>query len=208
MRERVGVLQMPMGNLRSVLNAVDAAGCDAVRVDDARGFDDLTHLIIPGVGHFKAVMGHLVEQELVRPVRDFAASGRPLLGICVGMQLLADAGVEGGETAGLGLVSGLIEQLPADPRFGLPHVGWSEVEQVQDHPVFDGVKPDRDFYFVHSFGLLHGAKSEMLGRSTYGQPFSSVVGRDNVVGFQFHPEKSQANGLRMVENFCYWDGAL
>lgn len=203
--ERIGVLRMPVGNLRSAMNAVEANGFDAVAVDADDDFDALSHLIVPGVGSFAAVMGHLVAHGLDTRIRAFADSGRPLLGICAGMQLLAERGTEGGDTTGLGLIAGTVERLPDEAQV-LPHVGWSAVELARAHPVLDGLKPGRDFYFVHSYALLHGDAADRLGTAHYGVDFAAIVARDNVVGFQFHPEKSQANGLKLIDNFCLWDG--
>lgn len=202
----IGILKMPMGNLRSAYNAVYQNGFDSEFVDKDGDFDGLTHLIVPGVGNFRAVMSHLEEDGLADRIRDFAASGRPVLGVCAGMQLLAERGTEGGDTPGLGLVHGVIERLPGDPGHILPHVGWSPVRFRFQHPVLDGVKPGRDFYFVHSFALRGAPDDEFLGETQYGVPFASIVAKDNVIGFQFHPEKSQANGLKLIENFCLWDG--
>lgn len=198
---------MPMGNLRSVHNAVYENGFDPVFVDKDADFTDLTHLIVPGVGNFCAVMEHLDSVALSCRIRQFAASGRPLLGICAGMQLLAEEGTEGGNVPGLGLVHGRIERLPeGDKALVLPHVGWSPVTFQFKHPVVDGIKQGRDFYFVHSYALQTHCPEEALGESHYGTPFASIVVRKNVIGFQFHPEKSQSNGLRLLENFCRWDG--
>jgi len=203
----IGILKMPMGNLRSAYNAVYENGFDPMLLDKDGAFDDLSHLIVPGVGNFRAVMQHLEGEGLPARIKDFAASGRPVLGICVGMQLFAERGTESGETAGLGLVHGTVERLPAEEKsLVLPHVGWSTVTVHFDHPVTDGIKPGRDFYFVHSYALQTDNPEEALGETEYGAPFVSIVARDNVVGFQFHPEKSQSNGLKLIENFCRWDG--
>lgn len=202
----IGILKMPMGNLRSAYNAIYENGFDPLFVDEHSDFDGLTHLIVPGVGNFSAVMRHLEEVGLPDRIRAFAASGRPLLGICVGMQLLAQRGTEGGDTPGLGLVGGEVVRLPEGNGQLLPHVGWSTVKIRFDHPILDGVKPGRDFYFVHSYGLQTDRDDEFLGETEYGTPFVSIVAKRNVVGLQFHPEKSQANGLRLLENFCNWDG--
>jgi glutamine amidotransferase len=200
----IGILRMPIGNLRSAFNAVYENGFDPVFVDETSDFDPLTHLIVPGVGNFRAVMNHLQEHGLVDRIRSFAASGRPLLGICAGMQLFAERGTESGETSGIGLIHGSIDRLPNGQP--VPHVGWSQVELRFAHPVVDGIKPGRDFYFVHSYALQNGLPDEVLGETEYGARFASIVARDNIVGFQFHPEKSQANGLKLIENFCNWDG--
>src|SRR4051812_35850792 len=200
----IGILRMPIGNLRSVLNAVYENGFDPLFVDEGSDFDSLTHLIVPGVGNFRAVMAHLNEHGLTGRISDFAGSGRPLLGICAGMQLFAERGSESGETAGIGLIHGTVDRLPNDQV--VPHVGWSEVDLRFAHPVTDGIKPGRDFYFVHSYALQNGRPDEVLGETAYGTRFASMVAQSNIIGFQFHPEKSQANGLRLLENFCNWDG--
>ncbi len=203
----IGILRMPICNLQSVWNAVyGQLGLDPMIVDAESETDELTHLIVPGVGNFRAVMHHLEEQDLTDRIRAFADTGRPLLGICAGMQLLATTGTEGGETRGLNLVPGKVLRLPEDKELRLPHVGWNTVTVRHLHPVFDGLKSDRDFYFVHSYAMLTDDEADWLAETDYGRPFASIVGRGNVIGFQFHPEKSQANGLRLLENFCHWDG--
>ncbi|MCB1509493.1 MAG: imidazole glycerol phosphate synthase subunit HisH [Hyphomicrobiaceae bacterium] len=202
----VGIVKMPIGNLQSAWNAFYEIGMDPIIVDEASDFSELTHLVVPGVGHFQAVMRNLEERGLANRIRQFAATERPLLGICVGMQLLASEGTEGGVTPGLSLVPGRVERLPEGPDTRLPHVGWDTLELTGPHPVFDGIKPGRDFYFVHSYAFRTDAPEDMLGQSEYGRAFASVVARRNVIGFQFHPEKSQVNGLKLLENFCDWDG--
>lgn len=202
----IGILEMPVGNLRSVRNALYESGFDPCFVSSEKKFDDLTHLILPGVGAFKAVMDHLTAAALSDPVIRFARSGRPLLGICAGMQLLAREGTEGGACAGLDLIDGMVGKLAPGPDLPLPHVGWSGITWRRPHPVTEGIKPGRDFYFVHSYAMRLDDPSQAIGETEYGSRFASVVGKDNVVGFQFHPEKSQANGLKLLENFGWWDG--
>jgi glutamine amidotransferase len=151
-------------------------------------------------------MAHMQAQRLVEPIRAFALTGKPLLGICLGMQLLSSAGDEGGPTDGLGLVEGRVVRFENVPR--IPHVGWNEVRMQRPHPVFRKVKSGADFYFVHSYRFVCARAEDAIGLVEYGgQDHTSIVAKDNVLGFQFHPEKSQANGLRLVENFCEWDGA-
>jgi glutamine amidotransferase len=202
----IGILRMPICNLQSVWNAVHQIGLDPIMLDENSPGDDVTHLIVPGVGHFGAVMRHLDEHGLSDRIRAFAASGRPLLGICAGMQLLASSGTEGGETRGLDLIPGRVLKLPDETGIRLPHVGWNRVSIRHRHPVLDGLKPNRDFYFVHSYALRPEDDADWLAECEYGGPFACIVGRRNVVGFQFHPEKSQVNGLRLLENFCFWNG--
>jgi glutamine amidotransferase len=197
---------MPIGNLQSVWNALYELGFDPDFVDEISDLDALSHLIVPGVGHFRAVMEEMTARGLSDRVRRFAQSGRPVLGICVGMQLLARAGTEGGHTPGLGLVDAVVDRLPLVNGLRLPHVGWNSVTLRLPHPIFAGLKTDRDFYFVHSYAMQVNDEHHWLGETVHGTPFVSIVGRDNVVGFQFHPEKSQGNGLKLIENFCHWDG--
>jgi glutamine amidotransferase len=202
----IGVLDIDAGNLRSVVNTVDQGGHDVRVIDSGRELDSLSHLIIPGVGHFGAASRHLQQLQLVQPILEFAASGRPLLGLCVGMQLLATEGTEGGSFPGLGLVPGSVVRIPDAPGVRIPHVGWNAVKFHAAHPVFKGVKDERDFYFTHSFHLRADRDEERLATTDYRTPLTAIVGRGNVLGFQFHPEKSQLNGRRLIENFCFWDG--
>jgi len=202
----IGILDLHMGNLRSVSNAVYEVGYDFEMLDSPGDWDHLTHMILPGVGSFAMAMKMLHRQELVKPIRDFHSSGRPILGICLGMQLLVDVGTEGGECAGLGLVPGRVERLSSRSGFPVPHIGWNSLHMRVDHPVFRGLKQDKDFYFVHSYEVKCSEASDLLGVTDYAEPVTAVIGRDNVLGFQFHPEKSQVNGLRLMENFCDWDG--
>jgi glutamine amidotransferase len=201
----IGILDIGMGNLRSVQNAVYQNGFDPVVVHAAAEFDDLTHLILPGVGNFSAAMPEIDTRQLRQPILSFGASGRPLLGTCLGMQLLMAVGEEGGIHAGLGLIPGRVTRLAAE-GLRLPHVGWNVLNMTRPHPVYEGIKKGRDFYFVHSYAAVCEEESDLLGSTEYGGPVTAVIGRDNVVGIQFHPEKSQVNGLRMIENFCNWDG--
>ncbi len=201
----IGVLNIGMGNLRSVENAVYQLGFDPLVVEHQNGFDDLTHLILPGVGNFSAAMPEIQARELKEPILDFVASGRPLLGTCLGMQLLMGIGDEGGVHAGLGLIAGKVARLQGE-GLRVPHVGWNILNMTRPHPIFQGIKKGRDFYFVHSYAVVCEQDEHLLASTEYGGPVTAVVGRDNVVGVQFHPEKSQVNGLRLIENFCNWDG--
>jgi len=202
----IGVLDIGMGNLRSMANTIDQNGFDPMIVQDASAFDDLTHLVIPGVGNFGAAMSEIAVRNLGHGIRAFAESGRPLLGVCLGMHLLAGQGEEGGTNDGLGLIAGIVRRLEPGSNFRVPHVGWNVLQQCQDHPVFEGIKANRDFYYVHSFAMICDSEKNVLGTTDYGAPVTAVVGRNNVLGFQFHPEKSQTSGLKLIENFCLWDG--
>ena len=202
----IGIVDNDMGNLRSVASAVAQNGYEAkvtASPDEVEGF---THLILPGVGAFHRAMRKLSETGMGEAVRAFAASSRPVLGICLGMQLLASSGEEGEETEGLDLIPGRVRRLSGEGGLPLPHVGWNAARFRRGHRVFDGVKPGRDYYFVHSFVLDTREPDCAVAQTEYGETFCSIAARGNVIGFQFHPEKSQANGLRLIENFCAWDG--
>ena len=207
MTAEIGILNLGMGNLRSVENAIYSLGHDPRLIAAPAELDDLSHLIIPGVGAFAAAMNRMADAGLTDAVRAFGASGRPVLGLCLGMQLLATQGDEGGETPGLGLVPGTVKRL--DPALVplIPHVGWNSVEVARPHPIFKGVKTGVDFYFVHSYIVATDHPDAVLGTTDCGERFASVIGRANAVGIQYHPEKSQANGLQMLDNFCRWNGA-
>jgi len=203
---RVGIANLEMGNLRSVSNAVDSFGYDHCIVDAPEQLDSLTHLILPGVGAFHTAMRRINEKAMFQPINDFVASGRPVLGLCVGMQLLGSRSEEGEDTVGLGLIPGEVRKFNPTRVEAIPHVGWNSVDVCGSHPVFKDVRTGVDFYFVHSYHLKPASDEAVLGVTDCGEKFVSVVARENVVGFQFHPEKSQANGLRLLDNFCGWDG--
>ena len=203
----IGILDLGMGNLRSVSNALYSLGYDFAVINEPGQTQDISHLVIPGVGAYTKAMRRLEEQNLKQYVLRFVSSGRPLLGICLGMQLLSERGEEGGDTEGLGLIPGKVCKFSDSPQIATPHVGWNSVRQLIDHPIFYKVKQDADFYFVHSYYFDCSAASSIYAVTEYGRDFSSVVGRENVVGVQFHPEKSQVNGMRLLENFCGWNGS-
>lgn len=202
----IGIIDVGIGNQGSIREAVYSLGYDPVPVSVPEQLLDLTHLILPGVGAFSYAMVQLQRSGLVEPLRSFAASGRPLLGICLGMQLLASVGDEDGPSEGISLIEGRVSKLPERPMFRVPHVGWNEVSFARPHPVFAGVRDGMDFYFVHSYQFQPANEAAVLGRTHHGDPIVCAVGTRNVVGLQFHPEKSQKNGLRILENFCCWDG--
>jgi glutamine amidotransferase len=202
----IGIVDYGMGNLRSVWNALDSQAIPARIVATAEDLGQAERLIIPGVGAFAHAMRQLNDRGLVAPIRARAAAGVPLLGICLGMQLLVSLGTETETTEGLDLIPGRADLLPVEPPQRLPHVGWNAITLAGRHPLFDGVRGSADFYFVHSFAVETADPHHLLARTEYGRPFASAIGRDNVVGVQFHPEKSQTNGLRILENFAAWDG--
>jgi glutamine amidotransferase len=201
----IGILDFGMGNIRSVRNAVYQNGFDPIFINTAANFDDISHLILPGVGNFSAAIPEIENRHLRQPILNFVASGRPLLGTCLGMQLLMTIGEEGGSYFGLDLIPGKVTRLKGD-GLRVPHVGWNILNIEQAHPIFQNIKSGRDFYFVHSYEAVCEYSNDMLANTEYGGVVTAAVGRNNVVGVQFHPEKSQLNGLRLLENFCQWDG--
>ncbi|MCP3932289.1 MAG: imidazole glycerol phosphate synthase subunit HisH [Bacteroidetes bacterium] len=202
----IGILDISIGNLRSVYNAVDTMGYDVQIVSDKDEFDDLSHLIIPGVGSFFNAIQSIQLTNFREKVGSFTDSGRPVLGICLGMQLLSTTGYEGGEIEGLDLIPGHVEKFNLPKELFIPHVGWNTINFCKEHPVFHKVKNRIDCYFVHSYHFVCHEDSNCFGTTDYGIDFTSIIGKENVLGFQFHPEKSQANGLKLLENFCDWNG--
>jgi imidazole glycerol phosphate synthase glutamine amidotransferase subunit len=193
------------GNVRSVAKAFEHQGVRVTLSADPGVARRAERLALPGQGHFGQCMNRLRERGLDEAVLEFVATGRPFIGICVGMQLLFEASEEAPGVAGLGLIPGEVRRLRTD--LPLPHVGWNSVEWIRDaglDPVLDGVAgPDpRWFYHVHSFAALEADAAHVLGRCTYDDAFASVVRRDNAWGIQVHPEKSQEDGLRILANFA------
>lgn len=202
----IGILDVNSGNIRSVANSIYELGFDYLLVNEKSGFDDVTHLIIPGVGHFLNAINHLKQTQLWDALNHYQQSQRPILGICLGMQLLASKGYEGGETPGLNFIPGAVNRFPEHPEFRVPHMGWNTVSFKKNHPVFEGIKDQRDFYFVHSYYYSCDHEDNIFGTTDYNQIFPSIIAEKHIIGFQFHPEKSQKNGLALLENFCRWDG--
>ncbi len=197
----IAILDYGMGNRASVQNALRALGRDSVITAEPSVIADATHLILPGVGAFGDGMKAIRERSLDHVIREEAANGKPLLGICLGMQLLAEKGEEGGDHTGLGLIPGVVKRLPSE-RIGLrlPHVGWNDVVPNAGESLFEGTEPNV-FYFVHGYALVPESPADAIARCEYGSPFVAAVRRGSVFGTQFHPEKSQASGLRLLKNF-------
>ena len=201
----IGVLNYGMGNIKSVVNAIDFVGYDVSVIEPDSNWDEITHLIIPGVGGFSKAMSNLLQGNLIDKINNHVSTGKPTLGICLGMQVLSDYGDENGGAKGLGLISGTVAQIDTE-KLPVPHVGWNSLIYKREHPIFQGVKPHVDFYFVHSFYFISSSPESTICTTNYGSEIGAVIGRDNIVGVQFHPEKSQDNGLRLLENFCDWNG--
>jgi glutamine amidotransferase len=197
--KRVVIVDYGAGNLRSVSRAVARHGYEPVISSDASVVADAEALILPGVGAAADTMRNLQEKALVQPIRDYIASGRPFLGVCMGQQVLLSVSEEGGEHACLGVVPGRVRRLPGGQK--VPHMGWNQVRQRRAHPVFDRIEDGAYFYFVHSYYPDPEDESVVIGETDYGVSFASVLARDNLVATQFHPEKSGETGLRFYGNF-------
>ncbi len=197
---RVCVLDYGMGNLRSVEKALEHVGVTATISADAGEVRAADGVILPGVGAFPRAMERIHERGLDELIAERRAAGVPILGICLGLQLLFDSTTELGGAAGLGLLGGPVGELEAD-GLKVPHIGWSPVRWEKDSRLAEGIDSETPFYFVHSFAPRPGA-GDLLGSAAYGSRFACAAERDNVFGVQFHPEKSSAAGLRLLANFA------
>ena len=198
------------GNLRSAEKALRRAAeglaspVDIVVTADPDVVARADRLVLPGVGAFAACMGALSSRDglIAAMAETTIARGRPFLGICVGMQLLADRGLEFGETPGLGWIAGDVARLtPADPKAKIPHMGWNALEDLADNPLLAGLGEGAEMYFTHSFAFTPADPSHVIASVDHGGRFAAAVAKDNIMGVQFHPEKSQTQGLRLLANF-------
>lgn len=194
------VVDYGAGNLVSIEQALLAVGARVVLARAAADLSAADALIVPGVGAAAPAMERLDRQGLVEPIRRWIADDRPYLGICLGLQLLFEGSDEDGAVT-LGVLPGRTVRLPDAPT--LPHIGWNQVERTRRHPLFEGIADAADFYFVHSFAgaLSHEAGDSVLAETTHGRPFVSAIARGNVLGVQFHPERSGSDGLTLLGNF-------
>ncbi|MEA1996751.1 MAG: imidazole glycerol phosphate synthase subunit HisH [Gemmatimonadota bacterium] len=196
----INIIDFRMGNLRSVEKAFHHLGFDAAISKDPADIPSADHLVLPGDGAFGKSMEHIREMGFEGPIRDFISSGRPFLGICVGFQLLFEASDEIGCHNGLGLLPGTVKKFP--PGKKIPHMGWNQVAWQHDSLLAAGIPEKSWFYFVHSYYAEAEESAHVLGLTDYGFDFASIVERENMFAVQFHPEKSQEAGLRLLKNFA------
>ena len=199
----IGIVDYNMGNLASVINAFEILGADIAVESDPSKLNEYDKLILPGVGAFGDAMEHLKENGMDKAVKEYANSGKPLLGICLGMQLLFESSEEFGSSQGLGLIEGKVvafDESKFDHKLKVPHMGWNELFNQNDTALFDGLDKEFYLYFVHSFHAVCDDKYA-IGKTYYGYEFVSAVNKDNIYGIQPHPEKSHENGLKIIENF-------
>ncbi|WP_035589202.1 imidazole glycerol phosphate synthase subunit HisH [Hippea jasoniae] len=198
---RIAVVDYDSGNVRSVLKAVEFVGSEGVLTHDSDIIKNSDGVILPGVGAFGDCMDKLKKYNLVDTIKDVIDSEKPFLGICVGHQLLFETSYEFGKHRGFGLIKGEVKRFPSKRGFKIPHMGWNRVEFVKDNKLFYGIESGNYFYFVHSFYGVALDNSE-IAKCNYIVEFTAAVNKGNLWGVQFHPEKSQKAGLKVIENFC------
>jgi imidazole glycerol-phosphate synthase subunit HisH len=206
---KVGIVNYGMGNLGSVQRALDDLGVENFVAAHPQALFEADRVILPGVGAFGQGMQRLKERGWVDTLHRLAREEhRPLLGICLGMQMLATEGHEGGKTPGLGLIDGEIRHLETlGCTLRIPHVGWNETRHTGADPLFEHIPQAADFYFVHSYAFAPRRDDDVLARTEYGVPVVAAVRHGNVFGTQFHPEKSSRAGLQLLRNFLSVSGA-
>ena len=214
----IALIDYGISNLRSVQKAFAHLGVDVTLIDTPDQLAQADRLILPGVGAFRAGMDGLRVRGLIEPIKQAVAAGKPLIGICLGMQLLFESSDELGDNVGLGLLPGHVtkikmqnarsEMQESDPSLlitrhslKIPHMGWNQLDLVRGHPLVNGVESGAYAYFVHSYAVYPAQRDIVIATTDYGGPFASIVGRGNICGLQFHPEKSQAVGLKLLQNF-------
>lgn len=195
----LAVLDYGMGNLRSVEKGFERVGADCEVTSDHGRIAAADGVVLPGVGAFPKAMSRIRELGLDSVLRESAESGKPILGICLGLQLLFESSTELGGAEGLGLLDGNVVEIPAGGR-KIPHIGWAAVTWARPSRLTAGLRPGEPFYFVHSF-VVEPTSAELIGTASYGGEFACVAGRDEIYGVQFHPEKSSSAGLRLLSNF-------
>lgn len=195
----IAIIDYGVGNLRSVEKAFAATGIEAVVSSSETVLRQARALVLPGVGAFAACMTALTARGFDELVHEGVTQGKPLLGVCVGMQMLFEESEEFGNTAGLGLLCGRVRRFSSE--LVVPQVGWNQVRQCGSHPLLAGIEDNAFFYFVHSYFCEVDDRAVVIGETCYGASYASVVGQGTVCGVQFHPEKSQASGLRLLANF-------
>jgi glutamine amidotransferase len=200
----IAIIDYGMGNLRSVSKAFEAVGHQAVVTRDARVIGNASHVVLPGVGAFGDCMANIEQYGLVEPIRTAIQSGKPFLGICLGLQLLFTESEEFGPHRGLDIIAGKVRRFEGGQGLKVPHMGWNQVHVQRACPLFDGIADGSDWYFVHSYFVDPSDRQLAATTTTYGISFISSVWRDNIVACQFHPEKSQTVGLRLIKNFGGW----
>jgi imidazole glycerol-phosphate synthase subunit HisH len=195
----IAIIDYGMGNLRSVEKGFLKVGIDARVVNDPRSVNDAEAVVLPGVGAFRDCMRNLDRMKLIEPILKSVRNGKPYLGICLGLQMLFTESEEFGVYKGLDILKGKVVRFQVDLK--VPHMGWNTVRLLNKPPIFDGIKDESYFYFVHSYYVAPDDEGIIAGTTDYGMTFTSMVWKDNIIATQFHPEKSQETGLKILKNF-------
>jgi len=199
----IAIIDYNMGNLASVQNAFAKLGKDTVVESDPAKFQEYDKLVLPGVGAFGDAMEHLRDMDMIDAIKEYADSGKPMLGICLGMQLLFESSEEFGDHRGLGLIAGHVKHFDTakfEESLKVPHMGWNRMF-TKEHPLFNGLDDMHYLYFVHTYHVECANEEDIIGETYYGYKFTSAVAHNNIMGIQPHPEKSHKNGLKILENF-------
>lgn len=208
----IALIDYGSGNIHSAARALRVAANNARKTREIRVTSDpaalasADRIVLPGVGHFADCMANLNARDGLREALEeqVIKGGKPFLGICVGMQLMADQGLEDGQTPGLGWIPGTVRQIEPGDDLAVPHMGWNDIAPSAKHPVLDGLDKDPHVYFVHSYAFQTETPAHTVATTQYGAPIAAAVARDNLFGTQFHPEKSQQTGLQLLSNFILW----
>lgn len=198
----IRIVDYGMGNLRSVQKAFERLGVPAEIVATPEAIRSAEKLVLPGVGAFRDAIHELDRLGLSDPIREHIRADKSFLGICLGLQLLFDVSYEDGEWRGLGVIPGTVIRFPALPELKVPHMGWNSLLPVGRQPLLEGIPAGASVYFVHSYHVVPDDESVIAARTEYGIPFVSMVARGRMFATQFHPEKSQKVGLRLLDNFA------
>ena len=201
MKPRIVIVDYGMGNLRNVQKGFERVGVEAVLTRSKREIQKASAIVLPGVGAFKDCMANLEKRGLVDLLRQSIESGKPYLGICLGLQILFSESEEFGLHRGLDVVKGKVVKFKPDPEHKVPHMGWNTVEVVKEIPLLQGIRSGEFFYFVHSYYVVPEDKACVATVTEYGEPFVSSISKGNVFATQFHPEKSHEMGLKILEDF-------
>ena len=201
MSKKILVVDYRTGNVDSIIKAIKIAGYDVIFSSEKKDFDSISKIILPGQGAYDYAMSQLDKLDLRKKIIEYSEKGMPILGICLGMQILSDYGSENNNSKGLGLIKGNVEILKEVPN-KLPHLGWNSVKfKDKKNKLFFNVPDDRDFYFIHSYYFNCKNKQNILATSKYNIEFPAIINNDLIFGIQFHPEKSHKNGLKLIKNF-------
>jgi imidazole glycerol-phosphate synthase subunit HisH len=202
MKKNIVIIDYGVGNTHSVREAINLLDCNVSITDDPEKLEKADALILPGVGAFEAAMKNLLQRELIKPLQELVIQqSKPILGICLGMQLLADYSEENGYHEGLGWISGKVIKIESKRDIRVPHVGWNDVEVMKKQPLFERIIGEANFYFDHSYHFIPSDGSTVAATVNYAVPLVAAVKKDNIYGVQFHPEKSQVTGLRLLKGF-------